>query len=130
MATATKSRRHRTTKITKASKPVTTAKAPKPISLFQGTVAATKVFNRTMPQFKNCKATCWLLFNEIDHTVTFGNSYNGDTPKASYDPKTYTYEYNPKVHDPKMAGMTEVEVDEWPQWIISAHATRRRRASK
>ena len=116
-----------TTKSTKTNK--TQKTSTQETKLFLGNVQATKVFSRKMAEFKNCKATCWLLFNEKAGTVTFANSYNSETPKSSYDASHYTYTYNPKVHDKKMDEMTELDVTDWPAWITNA-AGRKTRKTK
>jgi len=115
---------------TKTSKTVTLREP----ALFLGTLAATKVFKRTMTEFTNCKAYCWLLINEANNTYSFANSYNGETPKASFEPKHYTYDLSDKAQkliDKKLAdaniGYEEIEVTDWPAWITNAAGTKKTR---
>ena len=83
---------------------------------------ALKVFSRSMPEFKNCEASCFLLVGE--KTYSFANVYNGNL-KASYDPKHYTYQLTEKAQK-KLAkkieaeGFEEQDVTEWPTWIVNA----------
>jgi hypothetical protein len=124
----------------KPEKKAKAPKAPKIIKLFSGTVDATKVFKRKMPEFKNCQAFCWLIINDKTGNYTSANSYNGETPKHSYDPGTYTYELTEKTqkHVQKKLltqGYSEIEVTEWPTWITNVagtpeKATKRGRKSK
>lgn len=94
-------------------------KAP---NLYAGSpIPATKVFVRKMTEFKNCDAECWLLVNDKEGTYTFANTYNSQL-KASYNPIHYTYQLNEaaqKKIDKKTKNMTEVEADQWPQWITA-----------
>ena len=99
-----------------------TVKTPKTPKTYQGRpIEATRLFVRKMPQFKNCKAEVYMAVNEKDKTVTFMNVYNG-LLKASYQPAHYTYEFNPKVHNQKMEEMKELEVVDFPSFVVNAHA--------
>lgn len=94
-------------------------------------IHATKVYRRDMPEFKNCKAECWMLING-EESYTFANTYNG-LLKSSYDATHYTYPLNPKSHkkvNAKAEQMEEVEVTEWPTWIVNAAPKRGRKSSK
>ena len=112
----------------KADKPAKKEKkvrAPKAPSNYAGAaIPATKVWYRAMPEFRNCKAECWMLENDIAGTTTFANTYN-DQLKASYDPKTYTYATNDKKLATKAEQMIEMtNPAEWPAWIVNAHGTK------
>ncbi|HWE02149.1 MAG TPA: hypothetical protein VG326_07025, partial [Tepidisphaeraceae bacterium] len=48
-------------------------KTPKPVSLFQGTVTATRVLSRPMKEFKKCQAICWMLISEHEGVYRFAN---------------------------------------------------------
>jgi len=126
--TSTKSRK--SPKPTKARKNAKALKTKPAVALFGGKVEATAVYKRPMKEFKNCQAFCWLLVNKIAGTHTTVNSFNGDTPKYSFDPATYTYPTkNPQAIERKIAqdGFEELDVTEWPEWITNAHAGKRRR---
>jgi hypothetical protein len=136
MPVVTKSRKSRTTKGTKTTKATNKPTVAKTPTLYTGApILATKVFRRKLEGFdaKNgnaCPAYVWLLLGQ--DTVTFCNTYNEEmVPKASWKPETYTYAYKPKVHDPKMEDMQEIDVTDWPNWITNiAGATKRRGGKK
>lgn len=112
-------------KASKKSGKSSAKKIVKIAALYAGApIPATRVFVRTMPEFKNTRAECWLLWNEVAGTVCFCNTYGG-LLKASYNPEHYTFSYKAKVHDSKMEAMKEIDVTDFPQWITNAHARRR-----
>jgi hypothetical protein len=101
------------------------ARATKAPATYQGKpIEATRLFVRSMPQFKNCKAETYMAVNEKNQTVTFVNVYNG-LLKASYQPDHYTYAFNPKLHNEKMEEMEEVEVVDFPSFVVNAHSRRK-----
>jgi hypothetical protein len=130
MATATKTRRTKTA----TAKPERNIRGrkPKAPAIYAGApIPGLRVYRRDMPEFKKCKAECWLLIAET--TYTFANTYN-DQLKASFDAKHYTYALNDKSRrkiDKKLeVDFVEVEVTEWPAWITNAAATKRTRRAK
>lgn len=141
-ATATARRTVKTSKSakvikTKATTKSKTEKAPRAKAapkLFTGKVEATTVYRRKMGEFKNCEAYCWLLVNKINQTHTTANSYNGNTPKESYDPATYTYATkNPTFIERKVEQDKYEELEDvtsWPDWVQNAHATKGKRKAK
>jgi len=101
------------------------SRAPKvPAVYSRAPIEATRLFVRPMPQFKNCKAEMYMAVNEKEQTVTFMNVYNG-LLKASYQAAHYTYAFNPKVHNKKMEEMEEVEVVDFPPFVVNAHSRRK-----
>jgi hypothetical protein len=101
------------------------ARASKVPAVYSGApIEATRLFMRPMPEFRNCKAEMYMAVNEKDQTVTFMNVYNGHL-KASYQPDHYTYAFNPKVHNKKMEEMEEVELVDFPPFVVNAHARRK-----
>jgi hypothetical protein len=136
MAAATKNRKARSTKTTKTAKATkpTVTKAP---ALYTGApIPATKVYRRKLEGFDSkkgnaCPAYVWLLLDLGQGTVTFCNTYNEEmVPKTSWKPETYTYVYKPKVHDPKMEDMEEIDVTDWPSWITNIAGAKRRGGRK
>ena len=130
MKTATKTRRAKTAATTRrrTAKP----KMPKAPAGYAGApIPALRVYRRDMPEFKKCKAECWLLIAES--TYTFANTYN-DQLKASYAAKHYTYDLTDKakkkVEKKLETDFVEVDVTEWPAWITNATASKRTRRAK
>ena len=130
MATVTKTRRSKTA--TTARRRTAKPKVPETPAVYAGApIPAIRVYRRDMPEFKKCKAECWLLIGES--TYTFANTYN-DQLKSSFDARHYTYALNDKSRrklDKKLEGdFVEVEVTDWPAWIMNAAATKRSRREK
>lgn len=112
--------------IRRATKTRKTTKLPEPTGVYSGPpIPATKVFCRKMPEFKKCTAEMWMLLNENDRTVTYANTYNG-LLKASYDATHYTFQAKEIVVARKQKDMQEVEVTDWPEWIVNTRGRKRR----
>jgi hypothetical protein len=79
-------------------------------------ITATRVYRRSMVEFTNTEAVCWLLIDDASELVTYAATYDG-LLKASYRPAHYTYALKPKVIEKKLAEYEEVPVKQWPTWI-------------
>ncbi len=87
-------------------------------------IVATRLFERKMPQFKNCSAVMMIAVNDKTGTFTAMNLYNDILP-ASFRPEVYTYEIKQPKLDRKLEQMREVEPDEFPEFVTTAAARRR-----
>lgn len=79
---------------------------------------ATRVFERKLPGFK-CDAIQYVTVNDHAHTVTHANAYKGRL-SSKYRPEVYTFPLDEAKLAGKVVGMCEVEVTDWPEFIIAA----------
>ena len=103
---------------------------PAKITSYQGApIAASRLFERKLDQFKNCKAVMMIAVNDNAGTFTTMNVYNDNLP-ASFRPEIYTYAIKQPKLDRKLEEMREIEVDEFPPFVTNAAGRKRSRKTK
>jgi hypothetical protein len=117
---ATPFRKEHPMRAKRSVKRVKAAEPARPARAYAGPpIQATQLYRRDMPEFTNCRAACWMAVNEVAGTVTYANTYN-DRLKASYDPAHYTFPAKPAVVARKAVAMEEVDVTDWPEFVVAA----------
>ncbi len=101
-----------------------TPRVKKPKPTYSGApVQATRLYTKKLETFKNTEAHVLMAINDDAGTVTYLNTYCSGLLPQSYDASHYTYPLVEKKVNKKIKEMIEIEVTDWPSYVVQAGAT-------